>query len=54
MSAEQVALIPQCIECQGVWLPADEDRWRAYLDIDDKVVFYCAECVSRSSARPPR
>jgi hypothetical protein len=27
VSAEQVALIPQCAECGEVWLPADEDRW---------------------------
>jgi hypothetical protein len=42
MSAEQVAEIARCIECQEVWVPADEER-RAYLDTDDKVVFYCAE-----------
>jgi hypothetical protein len=28
--------IPQCAECKEVWLPADEDRWRAYLDTDDE------------------
>jgi hypothetical protein len=26
MSAEQVALIPQCAECEARWLPADEER----------------------------
>jgi hypothetical protein len=26
MSAEQVALIPQCAECREIWLPADEER----------------------------
>jgi hypothetical protein len=28
-------------------LPADEDRWRAYLDTDDELVFYCPECAER-------
>lgn len=26
MSAEQVALIPLCAECEAAWLPADEER----------------------------
>lgn len=47
MSAEQVALIPQCAECGAVWLPADEDRWGAYLDTDSELVFYCPECADR-------
>jgi hypothetical protein len=46
VSAEQVALVPQCTECGEVWLPADEDRWRAYLDTDHELVFYCPECAS--------
>jgi hypothetical protein len=29
VSAKQVGLIPQCSECRAVWLPADEERWRA-------------------------
>jgi hypothetical protein len=32
MSAEQVALIPQCAECGDFWPRDDEERWRAYLD----------------------
>jgi hypothetical protein len=47
VSAEQVALIPQCAECAEVWLPADDDRWRAYLGTDDELVFYCPECAGR-------
>jgi hypothetical protein len=47
VSAEQVALIPRCMECGDIWLPADEDRWRAYLDTDDELVFYCPECAER-------
>lgn len=35
MCAEQVALIPRCAECEAVWLPADEERWRAFLGSDD-------------------
>jgi hypothetical protein len=36
MTAEKVALIPQCAECREFWLPADEDRRRAYLDTEDE------------------
>jgi hypothetical protein len=35
MSAESVALIPECGECESRWLPADEDRWSAYLTDDE-------------------
>jgi len=47
VSAEQVALIPQCAECDRVWLPDDGDRWQAYFDADDELVFYCPECAER-------
>jgi hypothetical protein len=47
MSAERVALIPQCVECLERWLPGDQERWRAYLDCDGDVVFYCPECAER-------
>lgn len=52
MSAEQVALIPRCAECEAHWLPADEERWRALLGSDDldeppELVFYCPDCVER-------
>jgi hypothetical protein len=49
MSAEQVALIPECAE---VWLSADEDCWKAYLDTDDELVFYSTarNALSGSSA----
>ena len=45
MSAKSLALIPRCVECKAVWLPADEERWRAYLGGDDldelaELVFY--------------
>ena len=29
MTAESVALIPQCAECEAEWLPTDHERWRA-------------------------
>lgn len=50
MSIEQVALIPRCAEYVDVWLPGDEDRWRAYLDTDDELVFFCSECAEREFA----
>jgi hypothetical protein len=48
MSAEQVALIPQCEECLAVWMPADEERWQAHWIEDgpeDRLAFWCAECA---------
>jgi hypothetical protein len=29
------------------WLPGNEERWRAYLDTDNELVFYCPECAER-------
>jgi hypothetical protein len=34
MRADQVALVPECSECERPWLPADEERWHAYLTDD--------------------
>jgi hypothetical protein len=38
-----VAMIPKCAECPAVCLPADEERWSAYLTDDEppELVFYC-------------
>ena len=52
VSAESVALIPRCAECKAAWLPADEERWQAWLASDsldepDEVVFYCPACAER-------
>jgi hypothetical protein len=47
VSAEQVALIPQCVGCGELWLPVDEDRWQAHLDTEDELVFYCPSCAAR-------
>jgi hypothetical protein len=52
MSAESLAVVARCIECEDVWLPADDERWRAYLDTDDQLVFYCAECAEREFGSP--
>ena len=50
MGAETVALIPSCAECSALWLPADDERWRACLgcneDLDPgELYFYCPECA---------
>jgi hypothetical protein len=47
MDAQQVALIPTCTECEARWLPADEERWRAYLTDDElpELAFFCPECA---------
>jgi hypothetical protein len=52
VSLEGVALIPRCVECGAVRLPAGEERWRAYLGGDDldepaELFFYCPECAER-------
>jgi hypothetical protein len=48
-SAAAGALFPSCAECEAGWLPADEDRWSAYLTDDEppELAFYCAECAER-------
>jgi hypothetical protein len=53
VDAQQVALIPECVECEIPWLPTDEERWRAYLTDDEppEVAFFCAECAEREFAR---
>lgn len=52
VSAESVALIPHCTECDALWQPADKERWSAYLGGDDldepaEVVVYCPRCAER-------
>ena len=47
-NGESVALVPKCVEC-AIWLPADSERWRAYLGCDEdldepaEVVLLCHE-----------
>jgi hypothetical protein len=46
MSAEPVASILQCDLCRRVWVPADNDRWRAYPTGDEgELVFFCPACA---------
>jgi hypothetical protein len=42
VSAERVALIPSCAECEVRWPPADEPRRQAYLADDEPpdIIFY--------------
>jgi hypothetical protein len=52
VSAEQVAPIPRCAECEAHWLPAVEERWRPCLgsynlDEPPDLVFYCPACADR-------
>jgi hypothetical protein len=46
-----------CVECAAVWLPADEERWRAYHGGDDldepaELFFYSPECAEREVGAP--
>ena len=52
MSAESVALIRKCAECKARWLPANEERWLAYLTDDEpaELAFYCPDCAERELA----
>jgi hypothetical protein len=47
----EVALVPECVECGARWFPADEERWRLYLDCDDELVWFCAACAERGQRR---
>jgi hypothetical protein len=49
VSAEQVALIPECAECERPWLPAAAERWQALLTCDQppELAFSCPECAER-------
>jgi hypothetical protein len=52
MPIEGVALIPRCAECEAHWLPADEERWQAWLTDDGppELAFYCPDCAEREFA----
>jgi hypothetical protein len=55
VSADSIALIPRCAECEAVWLPGGEERWQAHLGSDDldepgEVAFYCPACAEREFA----
>ena len=50
MSADNVALVPACVEPDARWLPTDEDRWEAYLTDDEpaEIAFYRPRCAKRA------
>jgi hypothetical protein len=37
---------PSCAR-DAATVPDDDERWRAYFDTDDELVFYCPECAER-------
>jgi hypothetical protein len=47
VNAKSVALIPACVECGALWLPADQERWQAWLTDDEppELAFYCPSCA---------
>lgn len=49
MRSHDVALIPDCAECEAIWLPADDERWQAWHTEDEppELAFYCPECAER-------
>ena len=49
MRVEGVAPIPRCAECEAHWLPADEERWQAWLTDDEppELASYCPEFAER-------
>ena len=47
MSPEEVALVPERVECDDRWLPGDEARWQLHVADIDEVVWYCPHCAER-------
>jgi hypothetical protein len=49
VSAEGVAVIHRCAECEAHWLPADEKHWSAHHTDDEppKLACYCPDCAER-------
>ena len=47
MAAEQVAVIPECLECWARWLPDDPERWQLREGALDEFAWYCRECAER-------
>jgi hypothetical protein len=43
----KVALTPTCAGCGDVWLPADMNRWKLHLDVDEDPVWFCLDCDAR-------
>jgi len=47
MHVESVAIIPRCAECEAHWLPADKERWQAWLTDDEPP----SSCSTAATAR---
>jgi hypothetical protein len=49
MPAERVALMPECVECEIPWLPADESAGTPTSPDDEppELAFFCPECADR-------
>jgi hypothetical protein len=49
VDGQRVALISECVECHARWLPADRERWFAYLTDEEPpdVAFFCPDCRDR-------
>jgi hypothetical protein len=52
MQIPGVAIVPRCAECEAHWLPADRERWQAWLNDDEppELAFYCRDCAEREFA----
>ena len=47
MSAERVAIVPECVECGARWLLDDPERWQLR-EVDlDELAWYCPRCAER-------
>jgi hypothetical protein len=55
MSDEQISFVQECVECEAVWMPADETRWQARLiddGPDERLIFFALGAAStRRSGR---
>ena len=47
MSTRPTAIEPDCLACRDVWHAEDERRWRAYIDGEYRLVFFCPSCAER-------
>jgi hypothetical protein len=43
----RIELVPKCVECDAVWLPADEDRRQLHQVDVDELAWYCPACAVR-------
>jgi hypothetical protein len=52
MSTTPTAAEPNCVACGDVWQAKDERRWRAYVDGEHSLVFFCPSCAEREFEEP--